>query len=119
MSYAQPNSAIVRVFMSEDDRYRGMPLYEVVLDLARSKYLAGATVIRGVEGFGSSGAIHSSRLLRTSEDLPMVVEIADTRDRLAPFINEVETILDESRAGGLVTVEPAHVIFSSRRQALP
>jgi uncharacterized protein len=107
---------IVRVFMSEDDRYQGEHMYETILNLAHDMRLAGATVIRGVEGFGASGRIHSARVVRCSEDLPIIVEIADKAERVEPFLAQAAELLDAAGDGGIVTVEEAR-LFSARRRA--
>jgi len=111
------DSVIVRVFIGEDDRHQGVRLYETILNIAQGMHLAGGTVLRDIEGFGSSGTLHSSRQLSCSEDLPMVVAVADTRIRLKPFVARAQAILDEANAGGLITVERAQIIYPKDRQA--
>ena len=97
---------LLRIFIGEDDRYEHKPLYEWLVLKAREAGLAGATVLRGVMGFGpSSRRIHTSKLLRLSEDLPMVVEIVDTEERLEDFLDQVYDAVKE----GLVTMERARV----------
>ena len=94
------------IFIGESDRYEGKPLYEAIVERARREGLAGATAVRGIEGYGASSHLHTSRILRLSTDLPVVVEIADTEQniqRLLPIIDEM--VLD-----GLVTLERVHVI---------
>ncbi len=97
---------LLRIFIGEFDRYKGKPLYEAIVLKARELGLAGATVTRGVLGFGADSRLHSSKTLRLSEDLPMVIEIVDTEekiDRLLPFLDEV---VEE----GLITLEKVRVI---------
>ena len=97
---------LLRIFIGESDRYEGKPLYEAIVERARREGLAGATAVRGIEGYGASSHLHTSRILRLSTDLPVVVEIADTEQniqRLLPIIDEM--VLD-----GLVTLERVHVI---------
>lgn len=97
---------LLRIFIGESDMHEGRPLYERIVERARTLGLAGATVLRGIMGFGAASRIHTAKLLRLSEDLPIVVEIVDSReniDRLLPF-------LDETVTEGLVTLERAHII---------
>ena len=97
---------LLRVFIGEADTYQGKPLYEQIVLRARALNLAGATVVRGVMGFGRASRIHTAKVLRLSEDLPVVVEIVDTEER----INALLPFLDEAVEGGLVTLERAQVI---------
>jgi len=98
---------LLRVFVGESDRWEGLPLYEAIVKEARSHGLAGATVFRGFEGFGAHSRIHTSRILRLSEDLPILVEIVDAEDKIQSFLPVLDTMVRE----GLVTVEKATVIF--------
>jgi PII-like signaling protein len=98
---------LLRIFIGESDKYHGRPLYEVIVDEARRKGLAGATVLRGTLGFGASSLIHTAKLLRLSEDLPMVVEIVDKPERIAEFLPVLDTLI----ADGLVTLERVRVIL--------
>jgi PII-like signaling protein len=97
---------LLRIFIGESDRYEGKPLYQAIVERARADGLAGATVIRGIEGFGADSRIHTSRILRLSEDLPVVIEIVDTAER----IDEILPALDEMVGEGMVTVERVQVI---------
>lgn len=101
---------LVRIFIGEDDRHRGKPLYEAILLEARKRGLHGGTVLRGIAGFGASSVLHTTRILRMSHDLPIVVEAVDAEDRIEPFIARVEEILDEARCGALITSEKVNVI---------
>lgn len=97
---------LLRVFIGESDRHEGRPLYEQIVRKARELELAGATVLRGMMGFGAASRIHTAKVLRLSEDLPIVVEIVDTEEqieKLLPFLDEVVT-------EGLVTMEKAQII---------
>ncbi len=103
---------LMRIFIGEADRaehgpHRGKPLYEALLLTLRERGFAGATVLRGVAGFGASAKLHTDRILRLSVDLPMVVEVVETEDK----IQEVLPELDELIGGGLVTLERARVIL--------
>ncbi len=97
---------LVRIFIGETDTYKGRLLYEAIVLKARELNLAGATVLRGIMGFGAASRIHSAKLLRLSEDMPVIVEIVDTKeeiDKIMPFLDEV---VDQ----GLITLEKAKVI---------
>lgn len=98
---------LLRVFVGESDRWKGLPLYEAIVREAREQGLAGATVFKGCEGYGANSRIHTSRILRLSEDLPVVVEIVDTEERIQAFLPR----LDEMVTEGLATVEKATVLF--------
>jgi hypothetical protein len=97
---------LLRLFIGESDLWHGRPLYQAIVERVRKEGLAGATVIRGIEGFGADSHLHTSRILRLSEDLPVVIELVDTAER----IDAVLPLLDEMVAEGMVTVEPVHVI---------
>lgn len=96
----------MRIFVGESDRYGHHPLYEAIVLKAREKGLAGATVLRGVMGFGKHSILHTAKILRLSEDLPMVIEIVDSAER----INEFLPVLDEMIKDGLVTLERVKVL---------
>ncbi len=97
---------LLRVFIGEADRWRGRPLYEALVAEARERGLAGATVTRGVLGFGAKSRLHSAKVLRLSEDLPLVVEIVDREDRIRAFL----PVCDEMIGDGLVTLERVEVL---------
>jgi len=97
---------LLRVFVGESDRWEGRPLHEAIVLRARERGLAGATVLRGLAGFGAHSRIHTAAVLRLSEDLPMVVEIADTPERIAAFLPELDGMVRE----GMVTVEDVHIV---------
>jgi PII-like signaling protein len=97
---------LLRAFLGEDDRHKGRPLYETIVERARAEGLAGATVLRGAIGFGHSAVIRTSRTLALSEDLPIVVEIVDREERIDAFL----PCLDEIMTGGLITLEKVRVI---------
>jgi uncharacterized protein len=98
---------LLRIFIGESDRWGSQPLYEAIVQEARRRGLAGATVFKGFEGFGAHSRIHTTRILRLSEDLPIVVEIVDTEDKIQAFLPVLEGMVTE----GLATVEKATVIF--------
>jgi len=98
---------LLRIFIGENDRWHGKPLYEAIVTRAREEGFAGATVLRGLMGYGAKSRIHTAKVLRLSEDLPIVVEIVDRSDRIEKF----RPLLDEMVADGLVTLERAQVIM--------
>ena len=97
---------LLRIFIGESDKHNGRPLYEVIVESARERGMAGATVLRGLMGFGANSRMHTAKILRLSEDLPMVVEIVDTPERIAAFLPQLDTMIGE----GLVTLEKIRVI---------
>ncbi|MEW6490700.1 MAG: DUF190 domain-containing protein [Thermodesulfobacteriota bacterium] len=97
---------LLRIFCGEADRWEGRPLYEAVVLKAREVGLAGATVLRGVMGYGAHSRLHAAKVLRLSEDLPVVVEIVDTEEKLRDFL----PWLDEAVGEGLVTLERVRVL---------
>jgi uncharacterized protein len=97
---------LMRIHLGERDKYQGRPLYEAIVHLLRSRGFAGATVFRGIMGFGASAGLHTEKVLRLSLDLPIVVECVDTEER----IQEVLPELDRMIGGGLITLERARVI---------
>ncbi len=98
---------LLRVFIGESDRHDGRPLYEWLVLKAREQGLAGATVLRGIEGFGAHSRLHTAKILRLSEDLPIVVEIVDTRERIEAFMPLVDGAISE----GLATLETVQIRF--------
>jgi uncharacterized protein len=97
---------LLRVFIGESDRWHGKPLYQAIVERVREEGLAGTTVLRGIEGFGADSRLHTARILRLSEDLPVVIEIVDSADQ----IERVLPILDEMVGEGMVTLERVEVI---------
>jgi hypothetical protein len=98
---------LLRLFLGEADRHEGMPLYEWIVRRARDRGLAGATVLRGLEGYGAHSRLHTARILRLSTDLPIVVEIVDTRESLEAFLEELDPVIHE----GLATLERVEIKF--------
>ena len=101
---------LLRIFLGEVDRVDGKPLYEVIVMKAREHGLAGATVLRGVEGFGARSRIHTAKILRLSEDLPIVVEIVDVEEKITTFMPTVDELFSRSGSGGMVTLERAEIV---------
>jgi len=108
----QTNSVakLLRIFIGESDKYHGKPVYEEIVLKARESGLAGATVIKGIMGFGANSKIHTSKLLTLSEDLPLIIEIVDTLEKIESFIPTINIIFKEANIGGLVTIEKAQII---------
>ena len=100
------DAMLLRVFIGESDRWHHQPLYEAIVLKARELHLAGATVLRGPMGFGKSSRLHTAKILRLSMDLPIVIEIIDSEEKLTAFL----PMLDEMMKGGLVTLEKVKVI---------
>jgi PII-like signaling protein len=96
---------LLRIFVGESDKHEGTPLYEWIVRQAREHGLAGATVLRGVEGFGAHSRLHTAKILRLSEDLPMVIEIVDTKDKIEAFLPVVDGAIPE----GLATLEKVQI----------
>lgn len=97
---------LLRIFIGESDRYEGKPLYEAIVEEARRQNLGGATVFRGLLGYGAHSRMHTAKLLRLSEDLPVVIEIVDSTEKIQAFLPDLDRMMDE----GLVTVERAKVL---------
>ncbi len=98
---------LLRIFVGESDRWHGKPLHTAIVEKAREQGLAGATVLRGMEGFGARSVIHSTRFLELSSDLPIVIEIVDREDRLMAFLETAREMVKE----GLATLERVRVVF--------
>jgi uncharacterized protein len=97
---------LLRIFIGENDKHGGRPLYELIVEAARRRGMAGATVLRGLLGFGAHSRIHTAKILRISEDLPIVIEIVDRPDRIESFLPELDDLMKE----GMVTLEKVRVI---------
>ena len=106
---------LLRIFVGESDRWHGKPLYQAIVERVRKEGLAGATVIRGIEGFGADSRLHTARILRLSENLPVLIEIADSAEE----IERILPVLDEMVGEGMVTVERVEVIAYRGRAEPP
>jgi PII-like signaling protein len=104
---------LLRIFIGENDRFGGSPLHEAIVLKAREMHLAGATVLRGPMGFGASSRLHTTKILRLSEDLPLVIEIVDAEDRINSFL----PVLDGMMTSGLVTLEKVQVLQYGAKEA--
>src|SRR3990167_5829174 len=98
---------LLRIFIGESDKSNGKPLYEAIVELARKEGMAGATVIKGCMGFGCKSHMHTAKILRLSEDLPMVVEIVDSEEKINSFLPHLDAMVLE----GLITLEKVNVIM--------
>ena len=101
------NGKLLRVFIGENDRHEGMPLFEWIVRRAREQGLAGATVLRGLEGFGANSRLHTAKILRLSSDLPIIIEIVDTQEKIESFLAVIDDVVHD----GLATVEKVEVRF--------
>ena len=104
-------ATLLRIFIGESDRHEHRPLYEAIILKAREMHLAGATVLRGPMGFGHSSRLHTTKILRLSEDLPFVIEIVDSEEK----INEFLPVLDGMMGSGLVTIEKVKVLLYGKK----
>jgi hypothetical protein len=101
------NGKLLRIFIGESDKHEGLPLYEWIVRQARENGLAGATVLRGLEGYGAHSRLHKAKILRLASDLPLVVEIVDTDEKIQAFL----PLIDDAVSEGLATVEKVEVHF--------
>ena len=97
---------LLRIYIGEADHAQGKPLYEAVVAFLRDRGLAGATVFRGIEGFGANSHLHTTRLLRLSEDLPILIEVVDADERIRAILPELDVLIGD----GLITLEPIEVV---------
>ena len=100
------SALLARIYIGESDHIDGQPLYEAIVRLLRERGVAGATVLRGIEGYGRAARLHTARILRLSEDLPILIEVVDREDRLRAVLPEVDAMVE----GGLITLEKVEVM---------
>ena len=100
------DAVLLRIFFGEGDKFHGKPLYDAIVLKAREMQMAGATVLRGPMGFGHSSRLHTTKILRLSEDLPLIVEIVDSEEKIDAFL----PVLDQMMGSGLITVEKVQVL---------
>ena len=110
MRKIEGEQVLMRVFIGESDKWERRPLYAALLELFRAKGLAGATVLKGVAGFGPDSIIHTAGILRLPSDLPMVIEVVDTQEHLDGILAEVDRMM----SGGLITMEKVRVLRYER-----
>ncbi|HVN83702.1 MAG TPA: DUF190 domain-containing protein [Candidatus Binatia bacterium] len=101
---------LLRIFVGESDRCGGHALYEAIVRKARELGLAGATVWRGIEGYGAASRIHTAKILRLSEDLPVLIEIVDSEEKIRDALPHFDALIEAAGGGGLVTLEKAEII---------
>lgn len=104
---------LVRIYIGESDQAHGKPLYQAIVELLRQRGIAGATVLRGIEGFGANAHLHTTRILRLSEDLPVLIEVVDLEDRLRAILPELDGMVGD----GMITLEHVEVIAYRARQS--
>ena len=102
----QGTGLLARIYIGESDTWHGQPLYDAIVQLLRERGLAGATVLRGIEGYGAKQHLHTTRILRLSEDLPVLIEIVDIEERVRAILPELDAMV----SGGLITLERVEVI---------
>jgi hypothetical protein len=107
------DAVLLRIFVGEDDKFEHQPLYQAIVLKAREMHLGGATVLRGQAGFGHSSRLHTTKILRLSQDLPIVIEIVDAQDRIDAFL----PVLDGMMSSGLVTIEKVQVLQYGKDKA--
>jgi PII-like signaling protein len=105
----------LRIYIGEADHVSGKPLYQAIVERLRERGVAGATVIRGIEGFGASAHLHTTRLLRLSEDLPVVIEVVDEAERLRAILPELDALVGD----GMITLQPVEVVAYRGTAAVP
>ena len=101
---------LLRIFLGESDKSGSIPVYEIIVKEARKNGLAGATVFKGIMGYGESSRIHTSKILRLSEDMPLTIEIVDNVERIEKFLPKLDELFEKANCGGLITIEKAEVI---------
>ena len=108
--HIEGEAKLLRIFVGESDLINHIPVYEKIVLEARKEGLAGTTVTKGILGFGASSRIHTAKLLRLSEDLPLVVEIVDSEEKIEKFIPVLNDIFEQANSGGLITMEKVNII---------
>lgn len=104
------NANLLRIFIGESDKLGHQPLYEAIVFEAKKTGMAGATVTRAVMGYGANSRVHTAKLFEISTDLPMIVEIVDTFEKISSFVQKVEKMFENAKSGGLITLEAAKII---------
>lgn len=112
-----PSTHLLRIYVDESDKVKGKLLYETIVIAAKEEGLAGATVLRGILGFGASSVLHRAHLLEISSDLPMIIEMVDETKKIRKFIESVKGLLDQAGTGGLITMEKVEVFAYRARGA--
>jgi len=110
------DAKLLRIFIGESDKSHSMPVYEKIVRQAKEAGLAGATVIKGIMGYGGSSRIHTTKLLALSDDLPLIIEIVDKIEKIEDFLPTLDEIFEKANCGGLITVEKAEVLKYTARK---
>ncbi len=105
-----PDAKLLRIFVGESDKHGAVPLYESIVFEAKKQGLAGATAMRAIMGFGANSIVHTAKLIEISSDLPIVIEIVDVEEKIRKFVEHIEALFEQTKAGGLITIEKAEVI---------
>lgn len=105
-----PNAKLLRIFIGESDKVGQQPLYESLVFEAKKQGLSGATVTRGIMGFGANSKVHTTKLFEISSDLPLIIEIVDTEEKIREFTKIIEQLFEQTKSGGLITIEETEVI---------
>ncbi|GAB4290016.1 MAG: DUF190 domain-containing protein [Ignavibacteriaceae bacterium] len=113
--FIEGEAKLLRIFIGESDKSGNIPVYEKIVIEARKAGLAGATVFRGIMGFGGTSRIHTAKILRLSEDLPLIIEIVDEEQKIEKFIPVINSLFEEADCGGLITIEKAQIIKYTTR----
>jgi hypothetical protein len=108
--HIEGEAKLLRIFVGESDLINHKPVYEKIVLDARKAGLAGATVVKGIMGFGASSRIHTAKVLRLSEDLPLIIEIVDEEKKIEDFLPILNEIFEEANSGGLITMEKVNII---------
>lgn len=109
---------LLRIFLGESDKLGQQPLYEAIVFEAKKQLLSGATVTRGIMGFGANSQVHTTKLFSLSSDLPIIIEIIDTEEKIKNFLITVENLFEQTKSGGLVTIEKTEVIKYRSKQKI-
>jgi hypothetical protein len=116
MTQLNGQSKLLKIFIGEIDKINHTILYEAIVLAAKKQGIAGATVLRGIMSYGASSTIHTAKLIDISEDLPIVIEIIDTEEKINNFLPEINQLLDECGRGGLITIEDVNVLYYSPKK---
>ena len=108
---------LIRIFVGESDHLHHIPVYEKIVQEARKLHLAGATVFKGIMGYGKTSRIHTAKILRLSEDMPIVIEIVDEEEKIQKFLPVLHDLFEEADSGGLITMEKADIIKYTGRSS--
>ena len=113
---AKQEYTLLRIFMASIDKVESHPLYEAIVFAAKKKGMAGATVFKGIMGFGASSLIHTSKIFELTDDVPIIVEIVDKPDKIEAFIEDIEPMIQQSKLGGLISTEKINAIIYKGHQ---